>query len=372
VVDTEDENNIGSLLARDYGPFKAGQPITPAMLPKLPPKVIVRSALTCRAHEGICQHCAGLREKGGFPAIGEAVGVNAARSFAEPVTQFKLKAKHVGGVATGTGENRADSYQQIKQFGQVPKEFVGGAVLTEVDGRVGRVVPAPQGGTYITVGGKQFHVPIDQQVRVKPGDVVEAGDMLSDGVPNPAEIVALKGLGEGRKYYMEQFSKLLDSANASTHRRNLEPFARAFVSRVRITDPDGLDGNFIDDVVDYDTVSSRWEPCEGAALKNVSTAHNLYLEQPYLHYTIGTRITPKVAKALKEQGINDVLTHNQPPPFEPVVMRATDFTRKDKDWMVRLGGENLKQSTLEAAQRGSVSDRKSTSYFPTLVNITEA
>jgi len=371
LVEGGDDENVGALLARDIAGFKANTPITRGMLPKLAgKKILLRSALTCKAPEGICQHCAGLREKGEFPEIGEAVGVNAARSFAEPVTQAKLKAKHVGGVAEG-GKHRLDTYEQIKQFGQVPTEFVGGAVLSGVDGRVGRVMDAPQGGTYVTVGPEQYHIPNGIEVAVKPGDTIEAGDILSAGVPNPAEIVQYKGLGEGRRYYLDKFSELLKKDKAASHRRNIEAFARAFVSRVRITDPEGYDGNLINDIVDYDTLASRWEPREGSSLKKTTSAHNLYLEQPYLHYTIGTRLTPKVTKALRENGIDEVVTHPSAPPFEPVVMRATDFTQHDKDWAVRLGGENLKRATLAAAQRGSSSERKSTSYFPTLVNITE-
>jgi biotin carboxyl carrier protein len=66
-----------------------------------------------------------------------------------------------------------------------PKVFPGGAILSKVDGRVTEVRKAPQGGSFITVGNTTVYSPIARTVKVKVGDTVEAGDMLTNGVPNP-------------------------------------------------------------------------------------------------------------------------------------------------------------------------------------------
>lgn len=54
----------------------------------------------------------------------------------------------------------------------VPSTFPGGAVLSQVDGRVSSVRPAPQGGNYITVGTNTVYSPRVRTVTVKPGDIV--------------------------------------------------------------------------------------------------------------------------------------------------------------------------------------------------------
>lgn len=54
----------------------------------------------------------------------------------------------------------------------VPSTFPGGAVLSQIDGRVSSVRPAPQGGNYITVGTNMVYAPRVRTVTVKPGDVV--------------------------------------------------------------------------------------------------------------------------------------------------------------------------------------------------------
>jgi hypothetical protein len=80
-----------------------------------------------------------------------------------------------------------------------------------------------------------------------------------------------------------------------------------------------------------------------------------------LHYTIGTRITPKVSKFLKQEGIQEILVHKDPAGFEPKIMRAMDHPGKERDWKTQLTGFGLKKSLLESAQRGSVSPHKNLS-----------
>ena len=369
-VEGDARDNVGAVLLEDAGPLKAGTVIQADHLPLLAGKHIkVRSPLACNAPEGVCQKCAGIREKGDFPDIGDAVGINAVRSFAEGVTQASLGSKHGGGAGTGVKPVGLTGFKEINQFVQVPKNFIGGAIVATLDGKVAKVQKAPQGGTYVIVNGEQFHIPKELTPMVKVGDRIDAGDVLSSGLPNPAEIVKYKGIGEGRKYFLDTFGDMLKRNGAGTNRRNLELFARSFISKVRVNKPEGFDGHMIGDVVDYDAIAARWEPRKDAKLKSVTSASNLYLEKPVLHYSIGTRITPQVSKTLRANGVTAIMTHAQPPPFEPFVTRAQDFMQHDKDWITRMGGENLKRATLDAAARGSISETGSTSYYPGLVNI---
>lgn len=368
-VDGDDADNVGAVLLKDAGPLKAGTIIKSEHLPLLAGRrVTVRSPLGCKAKEGVCRKCAGAREKGTLPDIGDAVGINAVRSFSEGVTQAAVGSKH-GGKAETKGSGDLEGFKEINQFVQVPKEFVGGAVLAKADGKVAKIEEAPQGGKYVTISGERYHIPKERAATVRIGDDVEAGDAISDGTPNPAEIASYKGIGAGRKYFLDKFGEILKKNKAGTNRRNLELFARAFVSKVRVTDPEGLQGHLVGDVVDYDDIAHSWEPRKGSGLKSVTSAGNLYLEKPYLHYSIGTRVTPKVSKDLRKGGVSTVVVHSEPAPFEPLVVRAQDFMKHDKDWITRLAGENLKRSLSEAAARGSTSEKGGTSYYPELATM---
>ena len=62
--------------------------------------VKIRSALTCKAAEGVCAKCYGRDlSRGTLVNVGEAVGVIAAQSIGEPGTQLTLRTFHVGGAA---------------------------------------------------------------------------------------------------------------------------------------------------------------------------------------------------------------------------------------------------------------------------------
>ena len=368
VVKGSDPDNVGAVLARPVAGLPAGTMIKDDHLALLGDnKIVIKSPVACTVADGIPADVAGLREHGKLATIGEAVGINAVRSFIEATTQAGLGSKHTGAKIVKGGD--LEGFKEIEQFMHVPKEFVGGSVLARKDGRVGKVMEAPQGGWYVMVDNEQHHIPVTREVTAKEGDTVEAGDTLSDGTPNPAEIAQYKGIGEGRRYFLNKFADMLKRNGASTGRRNLELFSRAFISKVRINQPEGWNGYLPDDVVDYERIASKWEPREGSETKPLSMASGKYLEKPYLHYTIGTRVTPKVAAELNEFGHSKVLVHNAPPPFEPVVVRSQDLIRHDPDWVTRLGGENLKRALLDSAQRGGTSEKNSTSYFPRLVGM---
>ena len=62
--------------------------------------VLIRSALTCEAQNGICGACYGRDLARGTPVnMGEAVGVIAAQSIGEPGTQLTMRTFHIGGTA---------------------------------------------------------------------------------------------------------------------------------------------------------------------------------------------------------------------------------------------------------------------------------
>lgn len=367
-VDGDDPDNVGSILVTDIAGIPAGTEIGKEHLHKLSGKeIVVRSTTTCQAHDGVCSKCSGKRENGEFPEVGNAIGVTASRAIAEPTTQAGLSNKHTGGVAS-IDDKKVSGFKAINQFVQVPKHFVGAATLSGVEGSVAKIEKAPQGGNYVFVGAESHYVPADMEIKVKTGDRVEEGDVLSSGVPNPAEVVQYKGIGEGRRYFVQKYNEILKDNGAGNHRRNVEAIARGFINRVRVTEPEGFEGHFVDDVLSYDDVVRDYEPRKGYLMSRPEAAIGKYLEKPILHYSIGTKITPSMAKRLSSVGMKNILVHVDKPPFEPFVPRIMDVASTDKDWMTRLAGFNLKKSLLDSAQRGSTAEIGGTSYIPSLVS----
>ena len=248
-----------------------------------------------------------------------------------------------------------------------PKVFPGGAVLAPADGRVSDIRQAPQGGWFVTVNQNTTYVPIARKITVKPGDVVQAGDTLTNGVPNPMQIVKYKGIGQGRRYFTRKLNQLLPKAGAGTLRRNLQQFSRAMINKVKITNDQGFGGYYPGDIVDYDDIAQKWTPRDDSKQLPVDKAADTYLQQPTLYYSIGTRITPNVIKNLKKYDIKTITTNSNPPPFEPQFVRSKQVLSNDKHWLPRLAGERLTDSLFDAAQRGITDQYGSSSFVDKII-----
>jgi DNA-directed RNA polymerase subunit beta' len=367
IVDANDSDNAGALLAQDVDGYPAGTILTPEILKQLgDKKILLRSPITSHAPDGIYAEDAGIREKGRLPEIGDNIGVAAAQAIGEKMAQGMLSEKHGGGSVGGKQERNFGGFGNVNQLIQVPTAFRNGATISHHDGTIQKVEDAPQGGKYIFVANQPHYVQPDMDIHVKPGDRVEAGDVMSEGVVNPAEIVTHKGIGEGRVAWVKAMMRSLKDSRINPHRRNLEVISRGLINHVRVTDLDGHLNALPDDVLPYDYVARTYQPRPGAVEAEPHRSINKYLEEPALHFTIGTRITPRVADTLKDFGIKQVHAHSEPPPFEPEMIRAMNQPSADQNWMSRLGGSYLERGLLQATHRGMDSKIHETSFIPSL------
>lgn len=366
-VDVDDADNEGALLARDTGPYKRNTVLTPKMLKHIrslgTERILVRSPAVGGSPEGgVYARDVGVRERGVLAGRGEQVGLTAVQALSEPLSQGQLSAKHSGGVA---GQEKAvGGFAAINQLIQTPKKFKGGAAHTTNDGRVSSIEDAPAGGKYVWVDGTRHYVGAGYDLKVKKGDEVEAGDVLSEGMPNPSIVVQHKGVGEGRRYFVGAFVQSMRDGGMKVNRRNVELLSRGLINHVRLTDE--FEGHVPDDVVPYSTVEHLYKPREDHAVLPPQRAVGQYLESPVLHYSVGTRIRPSVLKELAHFGVGSVAVHKDPPPFQPEMIRGMYSLQHDPDWMTRMYGSGLKSSLLDSVHRGGVSDEEGTSFVPGL------
>jgi DNA-directed RNA polymerase subunit beta' len=328
-------------------------------------EVKVRSPMTCEAPDGVCQKCYGEGTGGQVPRLGSNVGMVAAHAMGEPITQMSLDAKHA--VRTVQREKaQLKGLTGFKQLTEIPQTFFNKATLATRSGKITGVKPAPQGGHYVHMDQEEHYVPPNLHVTVKRGDEVEAGDSLSDGIPKPDEVVHFKGLGAGRKYFVDQLQQIYKGQGIDLDKRHLELLAKTDLNYVRILDQDsGPLGVMKGDVVDYNRF--RRSVAKASTSLPLSKADGETLGNNVLHYTVGTRLTPQVITDLKKNGIKDVPIAPRIPKHEFVMKPASRAPLLHPDLLGKLGHRNLKNVILEGAAFGETANIHGTHPVPAFV-----
>jgi hypothetical protein len=263
------------------------------------------------------------------------------------------------------GKAEFTGFPVVEQFMQVPKSFPNRASVAELDGRVEKISPAPQGGWFIDINGQQHYS--EREPTVKPGSVVEAGDALSGGLVNPAEVVKYKGIGEGRRYFANNITQIMRDSGWNVNRRNSEAVSRSLVDNVNVQDFDQVGDYLPGDRVSYNSLLYSYRPRKGAKPLSIAAARGKYLEQPMLHYSIGTRVSDSVVSTLKKHGVGQVVAHDEPPAFEPEMMRLRAIPYSGQDWLAKLWSSNLKDNLLKDTAAGAATNLQGTHPIPRIV-----
>ena len=319
----------------------------------------VRSALTCEADGGICQKCAGRDNYGKDVNIGVNVGIRSSQALSEPLTQMTLSARH--GVSLVAGQNKDLKMKGLKGFKQLvemPKSFMHKAPVANLNGKVDTINKAPQGGFDISIGGEAHYVPPGRDLKVSVGQKIEGGDVLSSGIPNPADVLMHKGIGEGRRYLAESLNTLYNDEGIKADPKHFEYLARAQFNYVKADSPVG--GYLPGEVIPYQEAKKLIKDTG----YNTDTRKSVgkFLVEPALHHMPGTRISKSVSSDISRGGVHKVKVMDDNPKFTPVAVSAIRTPLFNNNWMQRLGYRYQKATLLQAAASGESADL--TSYNP--------
>lgn len=313
--------------------------------------VKIRSSLTCEAHDGLCQKCYGLAANAKLPNIGENVGVIAAQSVSEVLTQAMLSTKHRATV----GERKGNSYDQASNLLNNPAEnFKDEATIATNNGKVDKIQVTPLGDYNVFINGTKHFVPIAQQLKVKAGDDIKQGDSISTGVINPRKLVALRGLGSGREYMAKE---LRDIYGGGLDPRHFELIARNLMKYVQVTDP-GESGFLTGDKISVNNVAKYLKDRTGVV--PIEKAEGKVLAKGTLMLTPGTLLDGNHIADLKAQGIKTVDVASTKLKVTPIVPGLQTNKMLDKNWISRLSFSKLKETILNAAALGEESAVHST------------
>lgn len=356
-----DPEIIDRYLARSVPGFPKNTLVTNQVFNALAKKkdaVLVRSPMTCETKTGMCQLCVGLDVMGRPYGMGENTGVRSAQAISEPLTQFVLNARHgVRSVASPTA-----GFKGLKQLLDMPSQFINRATLSKEDGKVTDVESAPQGGKFVFVNKERHYIPPNLRSYVRKGDKVEQGDMLSEGIPHPGELVKYKGIGEGRKFLAKALHDIYSDQGIPVDKRHIESLVKSQIGHVQILNDFPKHNIAAGDIVEYNSFLRVMR--EDAEEVSLAQARDKLLADNYGHLTAGTKITPSVSRTLAQLGFKTVKIQDKPPRFNNIVKPITRNPLLDPDWMARLGFKYLKNTILEGATFGQSSDLHGTHPIP--------
>ncbi|MBI2798251.1 DNA-directed RNA polymerase subunit beta' [Candidatus Saccharibacteria bacterium] len=259
--------------------------------------VRIRSILKCQSQWGVCKKCYGVDLATGEPVQpGEAVGIMAAQSIGEPGTQLTMRTMHSGGIAA---EDITQGLPRVEEIFEArsPK---GQAILAELDGvvqikrsegkQIVTVLPADQKvttydltgmkpqiktGAHVTRGellakaetgrktikagaagtvkvgksaielvhegggGREYSLGEYVNIEVKNGDLVTAGQRLTEGSVNLQDMLKLLGEEAVQRYIIDEVQAIYLSQGQAIAAKHIEVIIRQMFSKVRIEEPNG-------------------------------------------------------------------------------------------------------------------------------------
>ncbi|BCN32781.1 DNA-directed RNA polymerase subunit beta' [Anaeromicropila herbilytica] len=221
-------------------------------------KVKIRTILSCRSHIGVCAKCYGSNMATGEAVqVGEAVGIIAAQSIGEPGTQLTMRTFHTGGVA---GDDITQGLPRVEELFEARKpkglaiiaEF--GGVVTIKDTKKKREVIVTNNETG---EAKAYLIPYGSRIKVMDGDILEAGDELTEGSVNPHDILKIKGVRAVQDYMIQEVQRVYRLQGVEINDKHIEVIVRQMLKKIRIEnngDSDYLPGTLVD-TLEYDDVN---------------------------------------------------------------------------------------------------------------------
>ena len=274
--------------------------------------VKIRTVLSCKSHIGVCAKCYGANMATGQAVqVGEAVGIIAAQSIGEPGTQLTMRTFHSGGVAGGDITQGLPRVEELFEA-RKPK---GLAIITEFGGVVNIKDTKRKREIIVTDfetgNSKTYLIPYGSRIKVTEGQVIEAGDELTEGSVNPHDILKIKGVRAVQDYMIQEVQRVYRLQGVEINDKHVEVIVRQMLKKIRVEesgDSDVLPGISMD-VLDFNDMNEALiaegkRPAEGKqvmlGITKASLATDSFLSAASFQET---------TKVLTEAAINGKVDH---------------------------------------------------------------
>jgi DNA-directed RNA polymerase subunit beta' len=281
--------------------------------------VVVRSPMTCKTLQGVCQQCYGIDlTTNKLVDIGEAVGTVAAQAIGEPGTQLTMNTKHAGGAAS-VGGDVTQGLPRVEEVFEKRSPKIP-AIISKTDGIVSSIktdgkekvitVTPAVGSKHATKKLDPIEYPVHfrRVINVREGDEVKQGQLLTDGSVHLPDLFKYAGEQTTQEYIINETNKIYELQGVTIARKHIELIVKQMMSRVKIT--------FVGDS----------------------------------HFTVGDVVEEwnfvKVNNELKEQG-------KEVAKAEKLILGITETSLSRKSFLSAASFQNTTRVLINAAVRGS-------------------
>ena len=181
-----------------------------------------------------------------------------------------MRTFHTGGVA---GDDITQGLPRVEELFEARKpkglaiiaEFAGTVAIRDTKKKREVVITNDETGE-----SKAYLIPYGSRIKVIDGQVLEAGDELTEGSVNPHDLLKIKGIRAVQDYMLREVQRVYRLQGVDISDKHIEVIVRQMLKKVRIEnngDTEFLPGTLID-VLDFEDINEQLEaegkePAEG-------------------------------------------------------------------------------------------------------------
>ena len=223
------------------------------------------------------------------------------------------------------------------------------AVVSDIDGTI-TFQQAKRGQRGIVVTSldaettKEYTVPSNKYVLVQEGDLVRAGDRLTDGSTNPHDILRIKGVGAVQEYLVNEIQEVYRMQGVKINDKHIEVIVRQMLQKVRINDSGDSTFLFNDQTDRLKFVD------ENDMLKN----HVVITEKGDSRFKVGQLVSKKRFREAnvelkKKEKVESEARNAEPATAEPLLLGITQASLTTESWLSAASFQETTRVLAEAS-----------------------
>jgi len=228
------------------------------------------------------------------------------------------------------------------------------AAVTEIDGII--AIDKPKRGSRVisstSLDGqlrREYSVPIGRHVLVQEGDLVRAGDRLTEGAINPHDILHIKGLTEVQAYLVNEIQEVYRMQGVKINDKHIEVIVRQMLQKIRVTDSGDaafLEGDQIDRLRFLD---------ENERLRNCVVVTDKGDSKLKVGQIVDKKIVREINVELKKKEKAAVKSRNAEPAIgEPLLLGITQASLTTESWLSAASFQETTRVLADASAAAKV------------------